>query len=155
MTRARSVLSKKFNDGCRRILLCNRRRGSGGNAAIEFAIIAPVLMVFLMGIVCYGGYFWMAHSLQQLTNDAARSAVAGLTSAERLSLAQATFNTEISDYTTLNPSLATVNYQGTDQTFTISVSYDASSTPFWVASQLLPMPSTTIVRSAAIKLGGY
>jgi Flp pilus assembly protein TadG len=150
MTRGYSALSYLFKHRLRR-----RAADRAGNAAIEFAIVAPILMVFLMGIVCYGGYFWMAHSLQQLSNDAARAAVAGLTSSERLSLAQSTFNTEIADYSTLNPSLATVNYQGTDQEFTISVSYNAATTPFWVAAKLLPMPSTTIVRSAAIRLGGY
>jgi Flp pilus assembly protein TadG len=150
MTRAHPILPYIF-----RHLLRQRVADRSGNAAIEFAIVAPIMMVFLVGIASYGGYFWMAHSLQQLTNDSARAAVAGLTSSERLSLAQSTFNTEIANYTTLSPALAAVNYQGTDQEFTISVSYNAASTPFWAASKLLPMPSATIVRTAAIKLGGY
>jgi Flp pilus assembly protein TadG len=134
---------------------CTIWRNRKGTAAIEFAFVAPALFAFVMGTVSYGGYFWMASSLQQLANDAARSAVAGLTDSERQSLAQNTFNAEISNYSMLSQTLATVNYQGSGESFAISVSYDASSTPFWAASGLLPMPPTTIVRSAAVKLGGY
>ncbi|HEY3637061.1 MAG TPA: TadE/TadG family type IV pilus assembly protein [Rhizomicrobium sp.] len=126
-----------------------------GAAAIEFAILTPIFLIFLLGIVCYGGYFWMAHSLQQLANDAARSAVAGLTASERQSLAQSTFNAEIGSYSTLNPALATVTYQGTTNVFSINVSYNANGTPFWAAAYLIPMPSTTIVRAAAVQLGGF
>jgi Flp pilus assembly protein TadG len=109
----------------------------------------------LSGTVSYGGYFWMASSLQQLANDAARAAIAGLTDSERQSLAQGTFNAEIANYGMLSPSLASVNYQGSGESFAISVSYNAANTPFWVLSSLLPMPSTTIIRSAAVRLGGY
>jgi Flp pilus assembly protein TadG len=126
-----------------------------GSAAIEFAFLAPVFFLFLLGIVCYGSYFYMAHSLQQLANDAARSAVAGLTGSERQSLAQNTFNNEITNYSILNPALATVSYQGTQNEFQINISYNAASTPFWAAASLLPMPSTTIVRTAAVQLGGF
>jgi Flp pilus assembly protein TadG len=128
---------------------------SRGNAAVEFAIIAPLLILFLFGIVCYGGYFWMAHNIQELANDAARSAVAGLTDAERRSLAQASLTNEIATYAVLNPALASVTYSGDAQFFTIAVSYNATSTPFWLLGQLLPMPSKVIVRSASIRLGGF
>lgn len=126
-----------------------------GSAAIEFAVLTPIFLVFILGIVCYGSYFWLAHSIQQLANDAARSAVAGLSGSERQSLAQGTLNAEIGNYGMLNPTLASVNYQGTQQVFSISISYNAAGTPFFVAANLIPMPSTTIVRSAAIRLGGF
>lgn len=126
-----------------------------GAVAVEFAILMPIFLVFILGIVCYGSYFWMAHSLQQLANDSARSAVAGLTGDERQSLAQGTFNAEIGNYSFLNPALATVTYQGSQEAFAINISYNAAGTPFWAAAYLIPMPSTTIVRSAAIRLGGF
>jgi Flp pilus assembly protein TadG len=130
-------------------------RNRNGSAAIEFAFIAPSLFALVMGTVSYGGYFWMASSLQQLANDAARAAIAGLTDTERQSLAQSTFNSEITNYGMLSPSLASVNYQGSGESFAISVSYNAANMPFWVVSKFIPMPSTTIVRSAAVRLGGY
>ena len=40
---------------------------------MEFAIVAPVLVMLVFGILMYGGYFLMAHSVQQLANDAARA----------------------------------------------------------------------------------
>lgn len=138
-----------------------RRRSVGlwrnrkGSAAIEFAFIAPALLAFMMGTVSYGSYFWMASSLQQLANDAARAAIAGLTDTERQTLAQNTLNTEIVNYGMLSANLATVNYQPNGESFSISISYNAANAPFWVAANFVPMPSTTIVRTAAVKLGGY
>jgi Flp pilus assembly protein TadG len=126
-----------------------------GNAAIEFAIVLPVLILIIMGIVCYGAYFWMAHNVQELANDSARSAVAGLTDSERQSLAQTNLTSEIANYAVLDPALATVTYAGNSQFFTVSVSYNAASTPFWALYGLLPMPSKVIVRSASIRLGGF
>ncbi|HWA02062.1 MAG TPA: TadE/TadG family type IV pilus assembly protein [Rhizomicrobium sp.] len=126
-----------------------------GNAAIEFALLFPLLLLLTFGIVCYGGYFWMAHNIQELANDAARAAIAGLTDEERQNLAQTTVADEIAKYEVLEPSLATVTYSGDSQYFTVDVSYDASTTPFWVARDLLPMPPTTIQRSASIRLGGF
>jgi len=126
-----------------------------GNAAIEFAIVLPVLVVLIFGIVCYGGYFWMAHNVQELANDAARAAVAGLTDTERQTLAQSEMTAEIANYAVLSPSLANATYSGSSQFFTVSVSYNAASTPFWALGGLLPMPSKTIVRSASIRLGGF
>jgi Flp pilus assembly protein TadG len=126
-----------------------------GNAAIEFALVAPVFLLFAMGIVSYGGYFWLAHNLQELANDAARAAVAGLTSEERSSLAQSAFDSEVSQYGALTPSKAQVLYSGDQTDFTVSVSYDASASGFWIVDGLIPMPSSTIVRSASIRLGGY
>jgi len=126
-----------------------------GNAAIEFALVAPVFLMFVMGIVSYGGYFWLAHNLQELANDAARASIAGLTSEERSSLAQSAFDSEVSTYGALTPGNAQVLYNGDQTNFTVSISYDASASGFWVADGLIPMPSSTIVRSASIRLGGY
>lgn len=150
-TTTRCTVKRQHQPGVLQTLTQHR----SGSVAIEFAIVGPLLLLFLLGITAYGGYFWMAHSLQQLANDAARSAVAGLTEQERETLAQDTFNSEIPSYGMLMPSLATLTYTGTDEEFSISVSYNASSTPYWVAAHFLPMPSQTIVRTAAIRLGGY
>jgi Flp pilus assembly protein TadG len=128
---------------------------SRGNAAIEFALVAPVFLLFVMGIVSYGGYFWLAHNLQELANDSARAAVAGLTSDERTQLAQNAFDSEATHYGALTPTNAQVLYNGDSQAFTVSISYDASASGFWIADGLIPMPSSTIVRSASIRLGGY
>lgn len=127
-----------------------------GNVAVEFALIAPVFLAMLLGIMSYGGYFWMAHSVQEIADDSARAALAGLTADERQTLVRTTLATEIAKYGTLNPAAATATYTGDAQGYTVAISYDASRSNgvFW-AGGLVPMPSSTIVRSATIKLGGF
>jgi Flp pilus assembly protein TadG len=127
----------------------------GGSAAIEMALIAPVLMAMLMGIVSYGGYFWLSHNIQELASDAARAALPGLTADERQKLAQTQLAADIKSYGVLDKNAATTSYNGDGTGYTVSVSYDATNSAFWASSGFIPMPSPRIVRSASIKLGGY
>ena len=46
-----------------------------GVAAIEFALIATVMLVLLMAIVGYGALFWMQQKLSHAAGDGARSAL--------------------------------------------------------------------------------
>jgi Flp pilus assembly protein TadG len=133
----------------------NFRRDERGVAAIEFAFVGPILIVLMFAIVCYGGYFWIAHAVQQLANDSARAAISGLDDAERRSLAQSSLSAGMSDYGYLKPTAAAVTVVRTNQKLSIKVVYDASSSGFWGMSKLVPMPSSTIERSAAVRLGGY
>jgi len=129
--------------------------GRSGAAAVEFAFVGPIMVVMLLGIMSYGGYFWLAHSVQQLANDAARAAVAGLSASERQSLAQSTISAELPNYTFLTAAgmVTTVNTQTT--AMTVSIAYNASQTPFFALGSLVPMPSSTITRTATIKLAGF
>ena len=131
------------------------RGGEDGGLAVEFALLAPVLVVILLGVCAYGGYFWMSHSVQQLANDAARAAVGGLDATERQSLAQQVVSSEALAYPSLDGARTHVSLVDTTTQLTVNVAYDASGSPFWAASGLVPMPSTTLTRSATIKLGGY
>lgn len=130
------------------------KRDSGA-AALEFAIIGPIMVVMLLGICSYGGYFWISHSVQQLANDAARAAMGGLDTSERTSLAEASLADGIGSYVWLTAANADVSVQSSANGLTVSVAYDASDTPFWSMQGLVPMPSTTIARSASVRLGGY
>ncbi|MCI3182279.1 pilus assembly protein [Caulobacter sp. CCUG 60055] len=126
-----------------------------GTAAVEFAIVGPLFLVLLSGIISYGGYFWLAHALQQIANDAARVAVAGLDANERQTLAQGVLQNEMTSYAYLNAKAAKVSVNSQPQSLTVQISYDASGSPFWALTKLVPMPATTIQRSAVIQLGGY
>nr|WP_295468683.1 TadE/TadG family type IV pilus assembly protein [Mesorhizobium sp.] len=53
-----------------------------GATAVEFAMIAPVFIAFMLGMTAYGIYFGAAHSVQQLSADAARVALAGVNDTE-------------------------------------------------------------------------
>jgi Flp pilus assembly protein TadG len=131
------------------------RRADDGAVLVEFAIVGPILIVLLFGIVAYGGYFWLSHAVQQVANDAARAAVGGLDSAERTSLAQSSLTSSIGSYAFLQPQSAHVTVAGDSTNLRVSIAYDASSAPFWAMQGLLPMPSSTITRQASIRLGGY
>jgi len=130
-------------------------RKESGAAALEFAIVGPMMVVMLMGICGYGGYFWISHSVQQLANDSARAAMGGLSGVERTSLANAALSQEVSHYVWLKSAKAKATVVSETNSLTVKISYDASDTPFWSMKGLVPMPSTTIVRSATVRLGGY
>lgn len=70
-------------------LLAKFKRNSRGTAAIEFAILTPVFLLMLFGMIAYAIYFGAAHSVQQLAADAARTSIAGLSGAERNTLVKA------------------------------------------------------------------
>ncbi len=123
--------------------------------AVEFAILAPIFTILLFSIISYGGYFWLATTVQQLANDSARAAIAGLSSDERQSLAQSQISEEVQSYNYLDASLLSTSVNTQTDAMTVNIAYDASKTPFWAFQGLIPMPSSTIVRSATVKLAGY
>lgn len=124
-----------------------------GVALIEFALVAPVFLMILMGIVAYGGYFWRAHSLQQIANDAARTALPGLTASEREGLARDIVAREMEPLAGLPASRATVTVHEAKDVLTVTLVYDASNDAF-LKLGLVPLPDKQIKRTAAIALGG-
>lgn len=65
-----------------------RRRARSGSAAIEFAFLAPVLFLFLMGIMEIGIIFLADFTLQNSVNDAARMIRTGQVALNHLTQAQ-------------------------------------------------------------------
>ncbi len=135
------------------------RRSEEGTAAIEFALILPIFLTLLLGILAYGIYFAAAHSTAQLAADAARASVAGLTDTERSSIARASVASNVRNYgVLLDASKVVVDAAPlpSDATeFRVAVRYDAASLPIWSFAPFLPLPSTTIEQTAVIKRGGY
>lgn len=114
-----------------------------------------MLILLLVGMISYGGYFWLAHSVQQLANDGARAALAGLDESERSTLANASVRNGLAGYAYLVPAKTAVSVEGTSQELIIQVNYDASTSPAFALKDIVPMPSTTIRRQAVVRLGGY
>ncbi len=54
-----------------------RRRTQQGAAAVEFALIAPFLLLLVFSMVQYGFYFWAAQGGSTATREAARRAAVG------------------------------------------------------------------------------
>lgn len=128
-------------------------RDRRGSAIIEFAIVLPVLVLLLFGLLAYGQYFLLAHSAQQLANDAARATVAGLSTAERLSLAQASVNREKAALPEAARSTITTAVDEAVDQVTVRVRLDASNVTLF-RSQIIPMLDPVIERRAVIRPGG-
>ena len=129
-----------------------------GAIAVEFAIIAPVFLMIVFGIVMYGSYLSVVHGVQQLAAEAARSSVAGLSEGERSSLANSYVTGNVNTYPLIDPAKLTVNAATSvsdANVFVVSVNYDASGMFIYSLPTFVPAPSSTIVRSAAIPRGGY
>jgi len=130
----------------------------GGAAAVEFALIFPVALIFLLGLLAYGLYLGAAHSVQQLAADAARASVAGLSDAERASIALAHVSNSAGGYPLLRADRLTVEAAPLDAdpgAFEVSVAFDSEDLPIWAFSGLVPLPPKVIERHAIIKRGGY
>jgi Flp pilus assembly protein TadG len=124
-------------------------------SAVEFAMLLPLFLVLVFGIVVFGAYFTMVHGVQQLAAEAARSSVAGLSETERISLAENYVTTNAGSYPLLQPGHLTVNAatSGSD-VFVVTVNYDASANLIFTLP-FVPTPPSTIIRSAAIPFGGF
>lgn len=133
-------------------VLCRR-----GVSAVEFALILPVFLTLVFGIVVFGCYLTMVHGVQQLAAEAARSSVAGMTDSERGTLATHYVTANASTYPLLIANHLTVNaaVSAADaNVFVVTVNYDASGM-FIYTLPFVPSPPSTIVRSAAIPYGGF
>ena len=128
-----------------------------GAAAIEFAIIAPVFFLLLMGVIAYGVYFSAAHAVQQISADAARSALAGIDDEERKTLVDLYVEAQAHNYAFIDVDRLQITVavdETLDTELVVSVSYDASNLPIWTLWRNLPLPDQVIEKQAAIRLGG-
>ena len=74
-----------------------------GSSAVEFAIVFPVFILATLTMIGYGIYISAAASVQQITADAARAAIAGLSIVERQSLAIDFVTAAMSDRPFIDP----------------------------------------------------
>ncbi len=132
-------------------------RSRRATSAVEFALVSPLLILLMMGMAGYGVYFGASHSVQQIAADAARSAVAGLTEAERKAIAARYIATNAGGYPFINPTRLradTHDSAADGNQFVVTVTYDASELPIWHLMKSLSMPVTTIRRQSTIRVGG-
>ncbi|WP_109612195.1 TadE/TadG family type IV pilus assembly protein [Pseudaminobacter salicylatoxidans] len=132
-------------------------RDRSGTSAIEFALLAPIFILFLLGMIAYGIYFGASHSVQQIAADAARTAIAGLNETERRTLAADFIRVNAAGYAFVDPqklSIDTHDSSADGSQFVVALSYDASALPIWNLLQDLPLPGKTILRQSVIRVGG-
>ena len=63
-------------------------RGERGAAAVEFALVAPLLFLLLLGIISYGYMFSFRQGLSQAAAEGARAAAVAPASADRQDIAE-------------------------------------------------------------------
>ena len=125
-----------------------------GVAAVEFAIVFPVLLLMLIGLVVYGSWFWLAHSVQSLAYESARASLGGLNPTERRALAL--------DFVALRgPEIgvpvaaSSVAVSSDAQVIRVKINYDSRTHPVMALRSLTVAPPETITKEAVVRLGGY
>lgn len=130
-----------------------------GLAALEFAMIAPILLALVFGIVTYGLYFTIMLGVHHAAAEGARAAMAGLSSGERATLAQARVQSVIAAYAPLipsqSPALAVTAAPDSSGVFKVSVTYNMSNSGLLTYGAFLPMPSAIVAASVTVSNGSY
>ena len=131
---------------------------TSGVAALEFAIVGPVFIFMMIGMMCFGLYYTYIHEVEELAGAAARASIAGLNAAERTSLARqyvanAAANAPFLHAADLTVSTATTGTPAT--VFAVTVTYNLRSTPIPVLASLVSTSATSITRTCSVQFGGY
>ena len=129
-----------------------------GLAALEFALLAPALLMLVFAVVLYSFYFAALMGVRHAAIEGARAAVAGLSTAERTVLAQDRAQAVVSGYGTLlaaggGPVVTAV--PDATGTFRVRVSYNMSGSPMMRYAAFVPMPSPTVSASVVVTNGSY
>ncbi len=131
------------------------RQRRHGSAAVEFALVGPLMILMLVGMLVYGGWLWLAQSVQTLATESARAAIGGLDAPERIRLAQAFAAAEAERGAGLSRDRLVVSVDSDAQAIRVRIAFDASDHPVMMMSKLLPAPPSTIERTAIVRTGGY
>ena len=122
-----------------------------GAALVEFALALPLLLSLLMGMLCYAQYIWIAHAAQQIANDAARAAVAGLDQAEREAIAKNVLARMLPAMPEIRKDRAAITVEDRQGYLVTRVSVDARGTTL-LYNGFVPMPNPLIYRWAVVRL---
>lgn len=136
-----------------RLLKCNR-----GMAALEFVFLAPALLALVFGIIIYSIYFSALIGVRQAAAEGARAAVAGLSTSERVDLAQKRAKQVVDGYGRIlgsgTSAVITASSDGVGA-FKVKVSYDMSGSPIMKYGNFVPLPSSNVEASVVVTNGGY
>lgn len=125
-----------------------------GAALIEMALVLPVLMLLIMGIIVFGEWLSFANALQQSANEGARASLSGLSQDERALTARQTVTDTLSHYDGIDQSKVAIGVQDDGATLKVTVNYDMSDQPV-MKLPFVPIPDKTISRSSAVRLSSF
>jgi Flp pilus assembly protein TadG len=129
----------------------------GGMAAVEFALVAPLLLALAFGIVVFSLYLAAWIGVVHAAAEGARASVAGMGEAERETLANARVQAVVSGYAPLlDTAKVVVAYPAAAAGyFSVSVTYPVAELGLAAYSALAPVPSLSPTRTATVTVGGY
>lgn len=127
-------------------------RATQGSTAVEFSLLAPVLMLLVFAIIGFCVVLATASGLQQLAAEAARASVGGLSDGERAQIVQAFVVAHAGAYPFLDlPRLTVATTALTaPAAFQVSLGYDLTSGIVGMVSGLIPALPTHLQRSAVV-----
>lgn len=127
----------------------------GGASAVEFALVAPFLLLLVGAILAYGSIFATSLSLQQMAAETARATIGGLSDAERETLAEAKLAAISSKYPMLDPGKLKFAFDqnGGADLSRLTFSYDMTAHPAYALDKLLPLPESPLTYSMIITDG--
>jgi Flp pilus assembly pilin Flp len=128
-----------------------------GATAVEFALVLPLFVLLIFGVICYATVENMYIGTQELVSEAARASVAGLSDTERSSIVTAFISNNIGSYAFLDPrkiSVTSSTINTSHSTYQVNITYDMSGSFVYQFSNILPLPSPTIRRTAVVLNGG-
>ncbi len=126
-----------------------------GAAAVEFALVAPAMLLLFAGIVAFSFVLSTYSALQEVASDAARAAIAGLTASQQAQYASQYVFSAIGSYSFIDATQVTVATSATASTFQVTVSYNASNSFFSNLPSALISSPVIITRSATVQLSGF
>ncbi|MCC2098987.1 MAG: pilus assembly protein [Hyphomicrobiales bacterium] len=128
-----------------------------GASAVEFAIVAPVFLAILLGIVVVGTVLLLQSNVQQLAAEAARASVPGLNQQERERFARNYIDNNLASYSLMERPLLKVSTSqsaGGASAFQVTVTYDVAKSRVGTIARLIPGYDSNIQRSASVLLSG-
>ena len=150
--------------GCRAMgtragrLGCALMARRGGNAAVEFALVMPILLVLFAGISAFGIYLGAAHTLREIAAEAARASVAGVSdagSAPRLAQAAVQRSLASSAMFKAGSVGVSVGPSPSDATvYTVTLTYDSSVLGLKSLGKLVPLPPDVFTSTVSVRRGG-
>lgn len=136
-----------------RNMISRFKNDQSGAVAVEFVLIAPILLTLLFGIVTVGYFMGVSHSVSQLAAGAARSSVAGLDTVERKALADAYLDQASVRYPLLIQDAVAHSVAFDDETsdgISVTVTYGVEGSLLEIANGFLGLGITTINGSAYV-----
>ena len=129
----------------------NLARNECAAAIVEMALVLPLLLTLMIGIMVYGQYFLLAHGVQQAANDGARAAIVGLDVADRQAIATRAVNRSLQNIGGAVAASRSVAVSETSEAVTVAVDYTVPAGTF-PRAPFVPLPGDTIHASATFEL---